>query len=332
MPGHGSKAPVLKADPAMTAQVHILVIGAGSIGRRHAENLGALGVTAALIPWRGYSTEMLSARLAKGNVHGVVIATATQIRLELIVTCAAANVPFYVEKPLAFDSVDLAKIVTAAAPVAQRSLVGFMMRYHPAFRYLAASDLSGTYRFGFEIGHDVTQWRQNWRFSDSYAAQSVGGGVLLDLCHELDMAACLFPGLALVGVDSLTHAAYPGVDMASQIRLTSAAATGGVAMDYLAPVSTRRITLRGLERLHDFDLITGHYAISGKGARVLEFPFQRNDMFLAAMRDFLALVQGRPPSNVEHLPRFDLALPSCALIAKAWEARRFTGTVTKDIP
>ena len=55
-------------------------------------------------------------------------------------------------------------------------------------------------------------------------------------------------------------------------------------------------------------------------------------MFLAAMSDFLALVQGKLPSGVEHLPRLDLALPSCALIAKAWEARRFTGTIQKDIP
>lgn len=313
-------------------RMQVLVIGAGSIGRRHAENLAVLGVAADLISWRGYSAEMLATRLAMGDVQGVVIATATQIRLALIAACAAADVPFYVEKPLAFQTDDLALITAAAAPVAQRSVIGFMMRYHPAFRYLAGADLSDTYRFGFEIGHDVTEWRQNWRFSDSYAARPTGGGVLLDLCHELDMAACLFPGLALTGVDSLGHAAYPGVDLASQIRLTAGPATGDVAMDYLAPVSTRRITLRGTERLHDFDLIAGRYAITGQGARELLFPFARNDMFLAAMTDFLALAQGNAPASVDLVPRFDLALPSCALIAKAWEARRFTGTIQKDIP
>lgn len=314
------------------AQMRILVIGAGSIGRRHAENLNNLGALVELIGWRGYSADLLAARLSKRDVQGVVIATATQIRLELIAKCAAADVPFYVEKPLAFQAADLALIAATAAPVAQRSVIGFMMRYHPAFRYLAAADLSDTYRFGFEIGHDVTQWRQNWRFSESYAANPVGGGVLLDLCHELDMAACLFPGLALAGVDCVGHAAFPGVDFASQIRLTGSATTGAVAMDYLAPVSTRRISLRGVNRLHDFDLISGSYAVTGQGAKTLEFPFQRNDMFLAAMADFLALMQGKVPSGVEHLPRFDLALPSCAMIANAWEARRFTGTITKDIP
>ena len=314
------------------AEMRVLVIGAGSVGRRHFENLGTLGVATELIGWRGFSAGMLSKRLAKGDVQGVVIATATQIRLDVIAVCAAADVAFYVEKPLAYDPAELALIAQAAAPVAERSVVGFMMRYHPAFRYLATADLLDTYRFGFEIGHDVTQWRQNWRFSESYAAKPVGGGVLLDLCHELDMAACLFPGLTLAGVDSLGHAAYPGVDMASLIRLTSGGVKGDVAMDYLAPVSTRRIALRGVDRLHDFDLAAGRYVITGKGAQVLEFPFQRNDMFLSAMGDFLALVQGKAPSNVEHLPRFDLALPSCALIARAWQLRRFTGTIQKDIP
>ena len=271
MPGPGIKAPVLTAD--LMAQMRVLVIGAGSIGRRHAENLGALGVAADLIGWRGYSADMLAARLARGDVQGVVIATATQIRRELISASAQANVPFYVEKPLAYDSNELAMIAASATPVAQRSMIGFMMRYHPAFRYLAAADLSETYRFGFEIGHDVTKWRQNWRFSDSYAAKPAGGGVLLDLCHELDMAACLFPGVALAGVDSLGHPTYPNVDMTSQIHLTTATATGEVAMDYLAPLSTRRITLRGMSRLHDFDLITGRYAITGQGTAVLELPF-----------------------------------------------------------
>ncbi len=331
MLGHGASAPDLSGDPGMI-KMKVLVIGAGSIGRRHAENLAMLGAAAELISWRGYGAQMLADRLAKGDVQGVVIATATQIRLELIAACAAADVPFYVEKPLAFDSKELARIAAAAAPVAVRSIVGFMMRYHPAFRYLAGADLSDTFRFGFEIGHDVTQWRQNWRFSESYAAKPVGGGVLLDLCHELDMAFCLFPDVALSGVDSLGHAAYPGVDVASQVWLTCGHATGAVAMDYLAPVSTRRITLRGLDRIHDFDLIAGRYAITGQGARVLDFPFQRNDMFLSAMGDFLALLQGKATSGVEHLPRFDLALPSCALIAKAWQDRRFTGTIAKDIP
>lgn len=311
--------------------MRVAVIGAGSIGRRHHQNLTALGADARLLPWREAKVALDAALAA---TDAVVIATATQIRLPLIRACAERGLPFYVEKPLAHDPAELAAIMAAAAPVADRSVAGFMMRYHPALRHLADSDLSDIFRFGFEIGHDVTQWRANWRFSDSYAALPQGGGVLLDLCHELDMAACLFPGLVLGSVESLGHAAYPGVDVATQIGLAQPGRTGSVAMDYLLPVSTRRITLRGTERLYDFDLIAGRYSIAGAAAAAPApvFAFERNEMFLGLMRDFLALAAGRATSENPLLPRLDRIGESCDLIARAWASRHFAGRITKEIP
>jgi hypothetical protein len=70
-------------------------------------------------------------------------------------------------------------------------------------------------------------------------------GVLLDLCHELDLAACLFPGLSVTRVESLGHPAFPGVDFASRISLAAEGLAGDVSMDYLTPLLHRRTTLRG---------------------------------------------------------------------------------------
>ena len=184
-------------------------------------------------------------------------------------------------------------------------------------RELAQADLSDTYRFSFDIGHDVTQWRANWRFADSYAARAEGGGVLLDLCHELDMAACLVPDAALGAVESIGHVGYPGVDMATRISFQGAA-LGSVSMDYLSPVSTRRIDIAGTARRRSVDL--------------LAVTFDRNQMFLAALRDWLALVDGHAVSRVEHLPRLDLVGRSARLVAEAWAARRFVGALTGDKP
>ena len=113
--------------------LRILVVGAGSIGRRHHDNLVSLGARPELIAWRGFSAGALAGRLRAG-ADAVVIATATDIRLPLIEVCADAGVPIYVEKPLAFRPEDVAAIAMIAAPVADRSMLGVMMRYHPAFR------------------------------------------------------------------------------------------------------------------------------------------------------------------------------------------------------
>ncbi len=311
--------------------MRVLVIGSGSIGRRHHDNLQTLGASSRLISWR--EGGLGGALAAFDGADAVVIATATDIRLPLIEAAAARGLPIYVEKPLAFRPADVEEIATLAAPVASRSMLGLMLRYHPAVRALAEADLSDVFQFALTIGHDVTQWRQNWRFSESYAARAFGGGVLLDLCHELDLAHCLFPALQVTRVQCIGHPAFPGVDFASRISLQSAGLAGDVSMDYLTPQLHRRACLRGHDRMHDFDFAAQDYRVTEPaGPRQLTLPLERNAMFLDAMRDFLALAAGTEVSGNPLLPRLDLCLPSARLVAQAWAARDFIGEITKEIP
>lgn len=297
----------------------VLVIGTGSIGRRHAGNLETLGAEVETLSMRETGLDAAVARLESG-CDAAVIATETQIRLPLIEAAADQGVPLYIEKPLSHDADTLNLIYHAAAPILSRSMVGFMMRYHPAFRLLAESDFSDAYRYTFEIGHDVTQWRENWDFSTSYAARPEGGGVLLDLCHELDMAHCLFPGI-LTDVECLGHVRYPEIDFATQVS-RAGPVQGTVAMDYLAPSAIRRLEIAGSQGRRSLDFLTGRF-LDGAKERILSI--ERNRMFLDIMSDFLALVAGKPPSEVEFLPRLDLVRASCEEIAQAHARRRFTG-------
>jgi predicted dehydrogenase len=311
--------------------MRVLVIGSGSIGRRHHDNLQALGDSPRLVSWR--EGGIGGALAALDGADAVVIATATDIRLPLIEAAAARGLPIYVEKPLAFRPEEVEAIAEVTQPVAERSMLGYMLRYHPAVRALAESDLSDVFQFALTIGHDVTQWRANWRFSESYAAKAEGGGVLLDLCHELDLAACLFPGLEVTRVESLGHASFPGVDFASRISLRREDVVGDVSTDYLTPQLHRRSVLRGTERMHDFDFASQVYQVTEpSGRRTIDLPLERNAMFLDAMRDFLALARGEPTSGNPLMPRLDLCLPSARLVANAWAARTFVGEITKEIP
>lgn len=311
--------------------MRVLVIGSGSIGRRHHGNLQALGASSRLVSWR--EAGLGGALAAMTGAEAVVVATATDIRLPLIEAAAARGLPVYIEKPLAFRPKEVEAIASAAAPVAERSMLGYMMRYHPAVRALATADLSDVFQFALSIGHDVTQWRADWRFSDSYAARAEGGGVLLDLCHELDLAACLFPGLDVTRVESLGHAAYPGVDFASRISLRRQGLVGDVSMDYLTPKLHRRTLLRGTDRMHDFDFAAQSFRVTdASGPRDRPLQLERNTMFLDAMRDFLALAFGGATSGNPLLPRLDLCLTSARLVAQAWAKRGFVGEITKEIP
>ena len=122
--------------------MNILVIGAGSIGSRHHQNLQALGATSTLMRYREFVERSghpaKSGALSKEAVcalrgyDGVVVATETQIRFALISHLARAGLPLYIEKPLAYRSEDVELLLKVTSDIASRSVLGFMMRYHPA--------------------------------------------------------------------------------------------------------------------------------------------------------------------------------------------------------
>ena len=311
----------------------VLVVGAGSIGRRHHDNLLALGADSTLLPYSEFAQDLgVSNPKRLRQWDGAVVATATHIRFEVISRFAAAGIPLYVEKPLSFRTSEVLDIIDAAREIASRSMVGFMMRYHPAFRFLGERDLTDVYSFAFEIGHDVRRWRRNWRFARSYAARADGGGALLDLCHELDMAWFLFPCAREFVVRCIGHDDYPGVDFCTNVQLFgSSAPLGSISMDYLSPVSFRRMIVRGQEFTFEFDFIREHFSHdAGHGPVLLPFQCERNELFLAAMRDFLDLISGRPVNEMRYVPRLDLAAEQCLLIARAWDAREFSALNSDD--
>ncbi|WP_298814652.1 hypothetical protein [uncultured Roseibium sp.] len=315
-------------------EFNYLVVGAGSIGRRHFDNLKVLGKQAELLPWRQFDDGMFDATLKqkKGRI-AVVIATGTGIRLELISRCAEYEVPLYIEKPLAYTRDQLSQIFSIPMELQRRSVIGFMMRYHPIVQKMAGFKLSGPFRSTLAIGHNVNQWRKEWSFSESYASDPEGGGVLLDLCHEIDMACILDPELRVTSVSCLEHPAFGGVDVASSI---SAQGTRlglcTIHMDYLAPQLIRRGSFEGLHERFDYDFQKNAIVVSGNGPDCEQkLPQERNSLFLSLMKDFISLAEEQDTPFNKLFPRMDLVRNSCNAIADAWEKRRFVGQIEADL-
>ena len=310
------------------------VVGSGSIGRRHAANLQDLGKIVEHFAWRSFDAEVFSNSIARCEGQAaVIIATATDVRSELVEMCAASNVPMYIEKPLAFTQRDVDVIYGIEMSLQKRSMVGFMLRYHPLTRFLSEFDGSDFFRLHFEVGHDVRQWRENWSFPKSYAARARGGGVLLDLCHEVDLACMICPSLELSAVTSIGDERFPGVDFASTLSLSSpTGAVATVAMDYLSPVLIRAGSLIGCTQNVAFNYVSNSVTVStASGVTEHRFTLERNAMFMDIMDDFTILAEGLGGETRPNIPRMDLVRDSCSLIAQAWEQRKFKGTVEVDL-
>lgn len=299
-----------------------LVIGTGAIGKRHAQNLGVLGeeVISVSLQSEGMAGVI---RAFENGPEAAIICTATQLRLPIVELAAKYNVPVYIEKPVAYRLSELNALTDVLGDLAHKSFVGFMMRYHPAVQYLIARDCSDIYRFNFEIGHDVNQWRANWSFSQSYASNSDGGGVLLDLCHEVDMAHSIMGSLSLNSVNCVQHPEYTNVDFSTQLSAHTSSATGSIAMDYISPISTRRINLMGTHENIMFDFSNDIYQIHRPdGVETLDLTIDRQKMFQNTMTDFIKLVRGQAPNN-PNAPIMAKEHQVCRLICNAYEQRTF---------
>lgn len=309
------------------------VIGAGSIGQRHFSNLQQLGANAQLFSWRKMNTKSVLAKIYEaGTKAAVVIATSTDIRLPLILDCAKEGASLYIEKPIAFKHGDLKEIFALPGEVQSRSVAGFMMRYHPIVKTLLDFQNECFFRGNFEVGHDVRQWRQDWNFGASYASKSSGGGVLLDLCHEIDIAHLLLKEPRIESVKSMADKSFPSIDLATQVTLLEK--SGGVFnvnLDYMASSLIRRGTLVGATTQVEYDIAKGFLRITRNGSmKEMNFEFDRNQMFLNFMIDFMNLAEGEPTQN-PYIPRLDNVEKICFEIAKAWERREFLGHLRSEL-
>lgn len=306
--------------------MEIFVIGAGSIGRRHASNFRELGFKVNHLSWRDTDLSDLKSSLKEKKNVLLVIATATNIRTPLINLCVELDIPMYIEKPIAYKYDDLELIYSMPNELQERSFVGLMMRYHPVVKYLLELDFGPRIKGDISIGHDVNQWRDDWLFSKSYAADKDGGGVLLDLCHEIDLVMLLKKDLNIQNVFSYGHRQYPGIDIDTTISLSSEELDHfSIQLDYISPSPKRRGTIKTDNFKISYDLIKESIEIKGREkSEFKNFSIDRNELFIQAINDFLLVADGKEPKN-KFAPSVDRVRKNSFKISEAWENRKFIG-------
>lgn len=165
-----------------------LVVGAGSIGLRHAEVLSRAGYEVALVSSR---TDLdwpvfreITSALEEFAPSYVVIATQTSLHGPSVDRLAQSGFTgtVLIEKPLAVSP------ETAKRLPFERVGVGFNLRFHPVIERLREV-LADTTIHTVEAyaGQHLDTWRPSRSTRAQYSAvKSQGGGVLRDLSHELD--------------------------------------------------------------------------------------------------------------------------------------------------
>jgi len=246
--------------------MNVLVIGAGSIGRRHILNLIQMGhhvEVAEIDPARRENIKnaaVIHSDVPSGGFDAAVICVPSNRHIQVLDQCIWEGWPCYVEKPLAHDT-DIDRLIeidrtAGRVPV----VVGYQLRFHESVIAMKRR------HFPFPLSRGRLVCHCNM---DDWEGSSGRSDFLLELSHEIDLA------LYLGGYRSEFISSYVDFDNRSAIIEFS-----GWVVDIYGSSDTY---LRSWERW------------SGDGSRtktVFNASFLLgNEMYVRAMRSFLTHVR-----------------------------------------
>jgi len=183
-----------------TPPVRLAVVGAGLIGSRHAAAIAAArGAALACVvdpmqagrdvasghgvPWLRSLDEML----AHGGVDGVFLATPNQLHAEGGLRCIEAGLPVLVEKPLASDLRDAARLVERAEALGVPLATGHHRRHNPLIA--KAKELLDQGALGAVRSVHGATWfmKPDDYFDADWRRRKGAGPVYLNLIHDIDL-------------------------------------------------------------------------------------------------------------------------------------------------
>jgi predicted dehydrogenase len=285
----------------------LLVVGTGSIGKRHIKNLLDLGADVLSFSYLSNAQE-LDPRVTRvsqldvfleSDIDAVVIANRTDQHIDVALQAARAGKHMFIEKPLAASMAGVNELV---ATVQQNGVVveaGFMLHSHPNLLWIREQLAQGLLGEIWHMRAAVGQWLPDWRPGTDHrqgygAFKALGGGVTFDLIHELDLVQWLL-GPVVDVTAMMRQAAALEIETEAVAQIVLQLASGALAqvhLDYLRPGYGREMEIVGRHGVLRWDYVQGIVTLeeAGQVPRVVHrvpVGFVRNHLFLNHMRHFL---------------------------------------------
>jgi predicted dehydrogenase len=244
-----------------------------------------------------------------------IVANSTDLHVATTRLLVAAGASVLVEKPIAaFPGPDVDALAAEADAAGAVVLVAYNLRLLGAFSRIAELMHDGTLGqrlfARIEVGQWLPDWRPNRPVTELYSASlERGGGVALDLSHEVDYMLMLFgeptgwdvraSQTGALGIDS--------PDVFDGIYSFDDGFSCTVHMDYLERIPRRRIRIVGSEGVAECDVVAGALAVTHGGSiEVDEDPalFDVPGTYIAELEQFFSAIAARSADGAV-LPSLD---------------------------
>lgn len=274
----------------------ILIIGFGSIGRRHLRNLKTLGYKNFVLLRTGKSTlpddEITDIptenNLNKALAHkpiATIIANPTSLHIKAALAAAKAGSHLFLEKPISHNLKGLKKLEQIVKDKNLIVGVGYQFRFHPEIKrlknLLTKQEIGKVLSVQAHWGEYLPDWHPWEDYKNSYAAKKeLGGGVILTLSHPIDYLHYLFGNVENV-VAFQNQDNDLQIDVESNVDLRLKFKSGLIAnihLDYLQKPPQHYLQIIGQKEIIDINFLDP------------QNNFDRNQMYIDEMVEFLSCI------------------------------------------
>src|SRR4051812_12102824 len=302
---------------------HILIIGSGSVGKRHARNLAALGCRISCVDPRPERRAELAAEtpvvgayataeeaLGAGELYGVVVASPTAFHPANTIAALEAKLPVLLEKPVAKTAAEAKTMLAAEKRTGVPVLLGYTWRWWPPLRRMRAlldENTIGTLRHvQFHMSAHLADWHPWEPYQEFFMASAEqGGGALLDESHWIDLMVWLFgkPQQLIGRVEKISDLDIDADDNVDVLAMFDSGLRVTLHLDLYGRPHEKFIRFVGEGGTIMWSADPSRIAVGREMTQKWEeetFAGERNDMFVAVAKEYLDVIAGR-------------AKPSCTL-------------------
>lgn len=286
-----------------------LVIGYGSIGKRHIDNLSKINNLEIIVCTKRKSDSFLKKRKCfvskslneciEQQPDFAIIANETSLHCNTALKLSQSKIHFICEKPLSHNFKDIKKLVDLVRKNKLKTLMGCNLRFYPPIKkikeLLSNQEIGKILSSIIENGSYLPDWHPWEDYSKSYASQKkLGGGVVLTSIHELDYLYWFFGNAQEVfSITKKQSNLKTNVeDLSSQLIHFKKGMISEVHLDFFQKPDFRKCKIIGTDGLIYWDSTTSFVKIySNKHKKwtkkLVSKKFDYNSMYMEELRYFL---------------------------------------------
>ncbi|PIR74166.1 MAG: hypothetical protein COU35_03860 [Candidatus Magasanikbacteria bacterium CG10_big_fil_rev_8_21_14_0_10_47_10] len=295
---------------------HILVLGGGSIGKRHARNLISLGEKGVAIvevnadriqplkdefgiPVYPSMEEAFEAE----SFDIAFVCSPSLYHMEQALYCADKGCHLFIEKPVSHSLEGMDQLIAVAKEKNLITMVGSNWKFYPLFikmkELIDAGTIGKILTARCQFGQYLPDWHPWEDYKQGYSAnKKLGGGILLD-SHEFDYLTWFVGPVKQLAcfADTVSDLDIDVEDVAATILRFENGAIGEIHLDYLQRFYQRNFEFVGEKGTILWSMPEKKIILKTKEHDEEEFPlvedYDINDMYVEEARHFLEAVDAR---------------------------------------